>query len=100
MTDAAGYIFAALIAGLFGVVVAWIQVRANRKLAGRVGDLHDEVRTNHGVRQGQRIEDLGEDVAYIRRTMVTKTELLDHTQQDAEHFSALEKQIGGLTPGA
>jgi hypothetical protein len=82
MTDAAGYVLAALITAVSIVVVAVVQIRANGRLAGRVTELHDEVRTNHGVRQGQRIEDLGEDVAFIRRTMVTKLEMQEHTEQD------------------
>lgn len=82
MTDSVSYVLAAIITGVFLVAVTVIQVRANGKLAGRVSDLHDEVRTNHGIRQGQRIEDLGADVAFIRRTMVTKSEMLEHTEQD------------------
>lgn len=93
MTDAAGYILAALITAVSVVVVAIIQIRANARLSGRVADLHDEVRTNHGVRQGQRIEDLGEDVAFIRRTMVTQRELADHTGQDAAHFAEIRQLI-------
>ena len=45
---------------------------------------HREVRTNHGIRNGQRIEDLGDDMAFVRRTMVTKLELSEHAEHDVE----------------
>lgn len=91
-SDALAYIIAALIAGVFAVVVTVIQVRSSSRLAARVSEVHDEVRTNHGIRQGQRVEDLGVDVAWIRDQMVTKKELSDHTKQDAENF----REIRGL----
>lgn len=91
-SDALAYVIAALIAGIFGVVVAVIQVRSSARITAKVAEVHEEVRTNHGVRQGQRIEDLSVDVAWIRGQMVTKQELADHTKQDAENF----REIRGL----
>lgn len=91
-SDAWSYIIAAVIAGFFALAVTMLQVRASTRLATKVSEVHDEVRTNHGVRQGQRIEDLGVDVAWIRGQMVTKQELADHTKQDAENF----REIRGL----
>lgn len=82
MVDALGYAIAALITGVFAVIVVLIQIRANRALARNVTAVHEEVRTNHGLRQGQRIEDLGIDVSWIRNQMVTKQELADHATHD------------------
>lgn len=78
MNAAWGYIFSAVVTGIFAIIVVVMQIRATK--ATKL--VHEEVRTNHGIRQGQRIEDLGEDVAFIRRTMVTKTEMAEHTEQD------------------
>lgn len=43
---------------------------------------HREVRTNHGIRQGARIEQLGEDMAYLRSVVVTKDDLQAHADHD------------------
>lgn len=92
-SDASGYIISAVITGAFAVIIVILQIRANARLRRQVVDVHEEVRTNHGVRQGQRIEDLSEDVAFIRRTMVTKRELNDHTEQDSTHFQEVRELI-------
>lgn len=89
-----GYIAAAIIAGLFSVIVVVLQNRANRALKSSVQDVHEEVRTNHGIRQGQRIEDLGVDVAWIRGQMVTKQELADHAALDLTTKQELLAAIG------
>jgi hypothetical protein len=69
--DASGYIISAVITGGFGVFLAW----QNRRL-------HKEVRTNHGKRNGERMEELGDDVSQIKRTMVTGQDLRDHADHD------------------
>lgn len=77
-----GYVLSALITGIFGIVIVLLQIRATRATK----DIHDEVRTNHGIRAGQRLEDLGVDVAelqsYVKEKLVTKDELQAHADAD------------------
>lgn len=82
-------IITATITGIFGCLFVILQVRATRVTK----QVHEEVRTNHGIRQGQRIEDLGTDMEFVRRTMVTKTEFLEHTEQDKNHFAEMTALI-------
>ena len=76
-----GYIISALITGCFGLLITW----QNRRL-------HREVKTNHGVRAGARLEQLGDDVAQIKRTMVTQQDLADHAEHDKEIAAQLFKR--------
>jgi hypothetical protein len=75
-----GYIFSAIITGFFGLFIAW---QNNR--------LHKEVKTNHGKRAGQRLEELGDDVAQIKRTMVTQQDLQEHSDHDVIVAAELAK---------
>lgn len=43
---------------------------------------HKEVQTNHGLRQGVRIENLTTDVLWLRENVVTKAEMDRHTSED------------------
>lgn len=54
---------------------------------------HKEVQTNHGKRQGQRIEDLGVDMAWVRSQMVTKQELAEHAEHDVEVAKELADHV-------
>lgn len=91
-----GYVLAAIIAGIFSLLVVFMQNRANRALAKGVTAVHEEVRTNHGIRQGQRIEDIGDSLEQIKRTMVTKVEFTEHTEQDKEHFAEVRNLINSM----
>lgn len=79
-SSAFGYIISAVITGCFGIFLAW---QNNR--------LHREVKTNHGKRAGLRLEELGDDVAQIKRTMVTQQDLQEHAEHDMEVAEALAK---------
>ncbi len=73
MTPEMAVVLAATVAAVPGCLAAWTSRRTHR-----------EIKTNHGVRAGQRIEDLTDDVAQIKRTMVTNTDLENHAAYDVE----------------
>lgn len=82
LTQATGYIIAAVVSGGFSLLAIWYQ--GNK--------IHREVRTNHGKRAGERLEQLSDDVAQIKRTMVTQQDLQDHAAHDIEVANDLKKQ--------
>lgn len=62
-------------------------IMRSKGMGKKVDELHDEVRTNHGKRQGEYIEQLADGQA------VQSALLLAHTRQDESRFSALERSL-------
>jgi hypothetical protein len=70
-----------ILAALAGLIVT---LRSNRKNRQATNDVHDEIRTNHGLRAGEYLEMIGPLVEWAE----------DHTRDDNELRAAL-----GLAPG-
>ncbi len=80
----------ALIAAVPATIAGLAAWRASRAT-------HDEVRTNHGVRAGERIEALGDDVLWLKEHVVTKNELADHARSDLNFQRRIERALN-MTP--
>jgi tetrahydromethanopterin S-methyltransferase subunit G len=81
-----GEIAAAIILGVCGIVAA-VQ---GRKQSKKIEAVHEEVRTNHGRRLGQRVEELGEDVGALLGLFA------EHADHDTRNFKALEQRLDRL----
>jgi hypothetical protein len=77
-------IVTALVAAIPPTAAVWLQARRNKR---RVADLHDEVRTNHGKRLGEHIEDMEATLGNV-----VKLQLL-HTAQDDARFGQLNDRL-------
>lgn len=70
---------------------------SNRKTRGAVGRVHDEVRTNHGLRAGDYLE----MVAQVQETSAAQGRVIaslaqswgDHTVADAVSFEEISKRL-------
>lgn len=81
-------------AGVAAAIVASVPATIGSLAAWRSANkTHNEVRTNHGVRAGSRIESLGDDMAFLRRVVVTKDDLREHADHDVEVATALAESV-------
>jgi hypothetical protein len=77
-------IAAAVIAALGVIISTWL---ANRKTRRGVTAVHDEVRTNHGKRAGE----------YLENVDALLTLFAEHTAQDERNFNELRRGMDALS---
>lgn len=102
----------ALLVAVIGLGGIWLTARSTRK---KVEKVHAEVRTNHGKRQGQRIEEMDDTLSALRsaqKTLVSRiaemnadqslqrgmvealgTQLRAHNADDERRFAAVQLGI-------
>ena len=101
-----------ILVALIGLLGIWLTARNTRK---KVEQVHAEVRTNHGKRQGERIEEMGDAIVTIsaaqKRMVAEVTEmkvdqglqrgmvealgasLMRHNAEDERRFAAVQAGI-------
>lgn len=79
-------IFVAMIGSVPALLALGLKDRRDKR---RNRELHDEVKTNHGKRLGQYVEDTAAGMGTLGLI------LLQHTQADEEKFEALNRRLDG-----
>lgn len=82
-------VLAAIITTLGAVYVTLGQRRTRRA----VTDVHDEIRTNHGLRAGEYLERVAEVQISVARL---RLDLADHAVTDSENFDSLRKSLNTI----